>query len=409
MLISRRVFIFSFFILLPIPFWFNFDSIGVNLIDIGCIIIGIGLLIDLPHIEKLFNIKYIKYFIIYCLLYFIYLLNGDGISTGPLIFIIRYGIEPIIVFLGVLRYLRSNIDVKIMVNILAFSSIISAFVAIYQLSIVLNVAKWNQMFNYFIDLGIYPQFNFMYFKNDDIFYRRPGGFFSYGGEFGCFMPVVFFLVIRSLNKTNSLGYRYFIKGVLTVLFIGIIASSTRGMVFGFLISFTYYSFNRYDNKKYGAFLLLSILTFSITTFLPEELLDRYLLKSRSETMDARIGLSQVALAESIEFPRIIIGKTSENKTPSHNKFIDELQTKGVVGVIVYIMMFYNLFHFSKRERSNVYLPPLVIFWALVSLTTAAPFGTYHTLLLFPTVLAISYIDNIGKNEINNSQYIEKTV
>ena len=66
MLISRRVFIFSFFILLPIPFWFNFDSIGVNLIDIGCIIIGIGLLIDLPHIEKLFNIKYIKYFIIYC-------------------------------------------------------------------------------------------------------------------------------------------------------------------------------------------------------------------------------------------------------------------------------------------------------------------------------------------------------
>ena len=178
---------------------------------------------------------------------------------------------------------------------------------------------------FMVNYGFYPDLSTSFRNSENLFYRRPGGFFQYGGELATFIPVVFYLILYTIKEKKYKGWAlFFLNIVLLILLIALILTTVRGMVFAFILSSLVYFGISSKNKILLLGILPLMVSFISYNIMPQYMLDRYILKSRSDTMNSRILLSKKALSEVNNIKTLLIGNTNPT---SHNKFIDELVVK----------------------------------------------------------------------------------
>ena len=390
-LLSLRLIFGLFIILLPIPFVATIGPVNINLMDIITSTFFFHLLISKEKsIPKRF-INFNNLIIAYYLFFFIWTINGP-LSLNILTLLLRYVFEPLVIYFTAKKIIKSKKELIIIIELLIFSTFISSIFALYQFTFLFDKPAWRELYTSMVEYGFYPDYEFAFDKSDNIIYRKPSGFFQYGGELSCFIPVVIYLALYYLKTFKLKRFKYYlIIFSLIIMFIALILSFTRGMVFAFIISFIFYILF-VDKKLFIMFLLFSILVLIMSiNYIPKYMVQGYLLQQRSETMSTRFRLTKEALEEIKNVKVLIFGTTDPDRPQSHNKFVDELHTKGILGFLIYITLQIKLLKYALRKRKKYLLFPLLIFWALVSLTTAAPYGTYQTHFLFPLILIICII------------------
>lgn len=388
-IVSIRLLFILFILLLPVPFCATIGSYNINLMDVICGVFLCYLVFSKNSVDTR-KIKFYNILILYYLFYFIYFFNGPFLLSRLVADIVRFAIEPIVIFLTAIKLIRDKKDIKIITVLLLFSTSLASIVALYQFSFIFNIPQWEQNYTNMINLGFYPKYDFRFFQFSSIDYRRPGGFFQYGSELSTFIPVSIYLSIHYLNSFKLKRYHRIITILIIILLVlGLIASSGRGMVIAFGISFLVY-FLLLKRSKFKVLVISGTLLFIlINYFVPEYLMRVYLLKDRVESMYSRAELSKEAINESMRLPTIITGTTDPQRPQSHNKFIEELHTKGILGLIIYMILQLKLLKHAFDKKRKSLLIPLLVFWFITSLTTASPYGTIHTHFLFPIVLVMS--------------------
>ena len=384
-MLSQKISFNLFIVFLPIPFVSTIGSFNLNLLDIISFFLLLHLFITKQKpIPKKF-IWFDNLLILYYLFSLIIIINSSSINIAV---IIRYIIEPLIVYFSAKILINSKKDLLLIAKLLIVGTLFSSLVCIYQFTNIFNLEAWQKQYMFMINYGIYPDLSASY-RKENIFYRRPGGFFQYGAELATFIPIVFFFILYLIKENKFKRIKFFLFCIiLAILFTALVLTTVRGMVFAFIISVIAYILINSKNRIL-TFLILPIVIF-ITSYnlMPQYMIDRYLLRAKVETMYTRIGLAKESLSEINNIQTLLIGTTDPK---SHNKFVDELHAKGIFGLIIYLALQLKLFKYSLNKRKRLFLFPLLIFWLAVSFTTGAPYGTFHTHFLFPIVLIMSII------------------
>ena len=393
-LVSDRLLLKLFILLLPIPITTTILSMNVNLSDVFCVLFLFKLLIKNENIFLHKRVIFFKELIFYYLFYFIWLFNGMGINTGTVLFLTRFSIEPLILFFVFLQLIKSKEDVFLYIMLIAIGTFLSSVLAIYQFTNIMDVIQWEKIYKSMVEYGFYPFFDARYRNMLNIYYRRPGGFFQYGAELACFIPVIYWLMNYYFKFSDQkILKNKIIPLYLIIISFAIITTSSRGMVFAWLISVIAYAmFLSKTTKPFifiligGCFLLVAV------SLLPSYMEANYFLKTRFSTVYSRMEAEKKAISEIIKFPTILTGTSHPDHGYSHNKFISEWHTKGIFGFIIYILLQLKIIKYALYDkRKKLLLIPIIIFWFITSLTTATPYGMYHTHFLFPLVLAMSLV------------------
>ena len=195
--LSNRLAFKLFIIFLPLPLVSTIAGLNINLLDIISLILAIHLLLAKEHPIPRKFIWFDKLIIAYYLFSFITIANSGSINIPH---IIRYIFEPLIIYLSSKHIIKSKKDIYLITNLLIVGTFFSSLVCIYQFTNIFNVPAWNNQYLSMVDYGIYPEFSAGFTKSENLFYRRPGGFFQFGSELATFIPIVFYLLQNSKYK-----------------------------------------------------------------------------------------------------------------------------------------------------------------------------------------------------------------
>jgi len=196
-----------------------------------------------------------------------------------------------------------------------------------------------------IKWGFYPgnqnvRFDHFY----DPLYRRPGGFFAWGGELSQFLPLTIFLVLLKtyLSQKIFLKKTKFDTFFLILFSLALILTLNRTGIFSFIIGmgvFLLVKFNKSSVKLIFLFLAFLMILYS---YLPIEVFDRLTFQTYTGSVEGRAELTVDSIAEIKKFPVFLIGTYYTGMPNSHKQIIDEFQKKGIIGLIIIILFYLAL-------------------------------------------------------------------
>ena len=269
-----------------------------------------------------------------------------GFVNGAEPGLILNDIKPLAYFLMIMYFYVSIKDMKtvnLTITAIKFASFIMAF--IYLLVLVLlyfNRIDYNEMYSFISN------------NSEEISFREDTGFFYKGFIYLCIGFIFYLFDERRIGKL-----------IAAFIFLAIVLSFTRGLLFSTVIVIAIYMFMLKKNMK---FLLYFVLFFSTIAYLTPKAIDMYGDKSESDSVRI-VTIEQVF--NDVSEKSVLVGHglgIGVSNRPEHMEisFLEIFHKQGIVGILLWfsILMLLVTKYFRAIQHSS---PQLALPFLLASL------------------------------------------
>ena len=424
---NRNIYILnvlSFYSLLFLPLAYIFSATFINII---VTIIAINLLISSFTLNEysLFKTNFFKIILIFTIYIFIQSIFLENTNPFKSISYMRFFLLP----LGIVYLLNNNLS---KINFLKYFYLLSVFFVIIDIAIQYFTGK--DLFGYRADVINGFIGHPIETWNDRVLQRFAGpfGFDKKAGTFILFFSVVGYFLNNNLNKNKNF---YYLTFLFSIIFVSIIITGDRApLIILFIFFVLIIIFENSIRKKAILFFAILLLIFSLMFFFSKNTKYRFLtniIEYSSTQKSDNNSISKIKkiiidnpwtahylTAFEIFKDSPIFGKgirsfryecekypdikssyaSSRCSTHPHNLFLEILSEVGIVGLIFFILIFYEFMRIKKISYSNNIIFYLLIALILPIKPTGALFSTWFGSLLL--LLIGFYYWEINKKKIN---------
>lgn len=190
-------------------------------------------------------------------------------------------------------------------------------------------------------------------------------------------------------------------GIAIIGFFCLLLTGSRAGVLAFLGGMLVILFLLKTKKLFSSLLILAMVIFLTSFFLPQGLQKRLMFKTHESSLPGRMECAKRSLMIIRNNALIGAGVDSLGAGPAqskpHNAFLTEFQTKGIVGFLIISGIFFTAFRQSllswKKAKKGVGFKKAISLWSIAAITVyfvhslgAEPFGENQTVVLF--ILAV---------------------
>ena len=416
--------VLSFYSLLFLPLAYIFSATFINII---VIIIAINLLVStlVFHEYSLFKTNFFKILLIFTIYIFLQSFFLENVSPFKSISYLRFFLLP----LGIVYLLNNNLS---RINFLKYFYLLSVLFVVIDIAIQYFTGK--DLLGYRADEinGFKGPFEYW---NSHILQRFAGpfGFDKKAGTFILFFGIVGYFLNNNLNKNKNFFYLIFFFPIFVT---SIILTGDRApLIILFILFVLIIIFENNIRKKATLLFFICFLIFSLMFFFSKYTKYRFVTNITEYSITQKSDNSSISKIKKIIIDNPwtahyltafeifkdspLLGKgirsfryecekypdikssyaNSRCSTHPHNLFLEILSEVGIVGLILFILIFYEFIKIKKISYSNNIIFYLLIAFILPVKPTGAIFSTWFGSLLW--LLMGFYYWEINKKKINS--------